>query len=304
MQHASIEGRIHIVAQSGDPTGIWATQDHYIRDLTESRWSPDGRRGINSLIELLRTNVDPTSWKDGIHLDPARNSSEVGTISVTREGHYLRIVQSSRAQMEIAEILAHLRKNRPFLDQPHAEARIHLNRNRESWRFVNTPLEEVLKQLSAAYDENIVMDESLLGAVEPNRATTITWQANNARLEDVLPLLLGPLDLSYTFEDEVLKIVSRGYTIPVVTMVYDVHDLVNPTRSSGDERVMADLQPLVDQIKSEVTADSWDGYASISIFQNNLSVVISHNEAGHRAVNSYLKRLREAKLGSGESGKE
>jgi beta-lactamase regulating signal transducer with metallopeptidase domain len=304
LQHESIEGRIHIVARFGQPRGIWCTQDHYIRDFTDSRWSqPEGARAVYSLIELIETTIDPSSWQDADFVDPSLVHPQRGSIAITREGHYLTITQSSHAQMKINEFLTQLRKNRQLLDQPRTDAFIHFVRDRADWRFVNTPLEEVVKQLSSHYDVNIFLDDDQLRAAQLTRKTPVSLHTNNAKFEDALPLLLGPLELSYTFEDEVLKIVSRGYTIPIVTRVYDVYDLVNPTRRSGDERMVANLQPLVDQIKSEVTSDSWNGYASISIFQNNLSVVISHNEAGHRAVNSYLKRLRQAKFGGGESSK-
>ncbi len=81
-------------------------------------------------------------------------------------------------------------------------------------------------------------------------------------------------------------------------VTYPVYDLVNPIRRNSGKVTTADFATLMDRIKQHAACGTWGPVGDIQPFPNNLSLVISHNEAGHKAVEAFLAELRESALGA------
>jgi hypothetical protein len=85
----------------------------------------------------------------------------------------------------------------------------------------------------------------------------------------------------------------------VVTINYAVDDLVYPVRGdSGASEV--DFVPLIDRIRQQAAPGTWGDPGQITPYPKNVSLVISHNQAGHDAVRTLLSELRQSAPGSAE----
>ena len=129
------------------------------------------------------------------------------------------------------------------------ETRIEESLNRQiSLHFDDAPLSEVMKHVQAVTDVNIWLDGLGLQDEGVNTDNPVTIHVDGIMLKSALNLLLKPMNLAYTIEDEVLKVTSRmreqGQQI-VVT--YPVADLVVPipnfTGHSGATGMGATGQP-------------------------------------------------------------
>ncbi|MCA9054198.1 MAG: hypothetical protein KDA75_10200 [Planctomycetaceae bacterium] len=98
-----------------------------------------------------------------------------------------------------------------------------------SLHFQDEPLASVMEHVSSTQLINVVVDD--LGLLESGAtaSTPITINVDGIRLKSALNLILTPLELSYTIEDEVLKITSRlRQQGDLKSVVYPVADLVVP----------------------------------------------------------------------------
>ncbi len=98
-----------------------------------------------------------------------------------------------------------------------------------SLHFEQAPLSQVMKHIQAVTDVNIWIDGT---GLEDEGITTdqpISINVDGIMLQSALNLLLKPMDLAYTIEDEVLKITSRiRQQGQLMTRTYPVPDLVVP----------------------------------------------------------------------------
>ncbi|MFG0240064.1 MAG: hypothetical protein ACF8CY_03260, partial [Gimesia chilikensis] len=95
--------------------------------------------------------------------------------------------------------------------------------------FEGEPLSNVMNKIQALTGINIFLDS--LGLEEEGVTTDapVTINVNGIKLRSALNLLLEPLNLSYTIDNEVLKITSRiRQQGTLKTMTYPVADLVVP----------------------------------------------------------------------------
>lgn len=101
-----------------------------------------------------------------------------------------------------------------------------------SLNLTDSPLAQVMADIASMANINVVIDEQGLTDEGVTTNTPITIIVDGIQLKSALNLILRPLNLDYTIEDEVLKITSRlrqqGELIPVV---YPVADLVVPIPS-------------------------------------------------------------------------
>ncbi|MFV0444237.1 MAG: hypothetical protein ACK5Q5_11770 [Planctomycetaceae bacterium] len=98
-----------------------------------------------------------------------------------------------------------------------------------SLHFQDEPLAAVLEHINATQLINVVADEAGLMDSGVQASTPITINVDGIKLKSALNLILVPLDLSYTIEDEVLKITSRlRQQGDLEAQVYPVADLVVP----------------------------------------------------------------------------
>ena len=136
------------------------------------------------------------------------------------------------------------RKGTPTDMQEHSEEELRVREALEkpvSLHFQDEPLASVMEHVNATQLINVVVDEAGLLETGTTASTPITINVDGIRLKSALNLILAPLDLSYTIEDEVLKITSRlrqqGDLKPVV---YPVADLIVPV---SVESPMSQFQP-------------------------------------------------------------
>ena len=116
-------------------------------------------------------------------------------------------------------------KNSPFLDNSAAQADSHklpgsIQQAEEKIRmallerrevnFNAVPLSGVLKFYKAEFDIPIVMDERALERALVTPDEPITLELPPVTFRSALNLILGPLNLDYVIEDEVLKITSKA----------------------------------------------------------------------------------------------
>lgn len=176
--------------------------------------------------------------------------------------------------------------------------------------FDETPLVEVIACLRDTGDSNFVLD---IGGLEEEGVTArqpISIHVDGISLENALDLILQPLGLAFTIEDEVVKVTSRLRAQGrLETVTYPVADLIDPIilaetiRPDGEKTPTAELALLGEIIMATVAPDSWDvrgGPGSVRTYDKTMSLVIRQTEQAHqeiRYVIGSLRRLRNAHSG-------
>lgn len=106
--------------------------------------------------------------------------------------------------------------------------------------FERTPLKEVIAHISTAADINVMLDSLGLEEEGVSTDTPISINVEGIKLKSALNLLLEPLRLSYTIEDEVLKITSRlKQQGKLIVTTYPVADLVVPIPNFTPSSIIA-----------------------------------------------------------------
>ncbi len=97
-------------------------------------------------------------------------------------------------------------------------------------KYRNSPLGEVLDELSAVTGVPIVIDQRALSAIRITRDTPVSKSVNSRLpLKSVLNILLEDLDLTYVLKNDVLNVTSReARRTMTYSRTYRVADLVTP----------------------------------------------------------------------------
>ncbi len=191
-----------------------------------------------------------------------------------------------------------------------------LDNDNVTWDYGEAPVEfkEVIKQLRNSTGINVVVDPDVL---TEKGAEPVSVTLRDYKLGGALKILLSNLKLAYTLRDDVLYITTAekamGKSIP---RVYEVRDLTvslphfkAPNLNlrpggAGEAAVKAiwgedlertqdtDLQRLVDLIRENVGAGTWDAEGH-SITPSSGQIVISTTPDTHKAVDSFLNELRK-----------
>ena len=130
------------------------------------------------------------------------------------------------------------------VDEKRQEVLRKLSSQRVSLDFENTFLEEIVDYLRASTGLNIIIHQEVLQRHGEDELR-FTIRLKNLRLKSALKLLLGMRDLTATYRDGVLVIVSQDSVHRgVVTRVYDVRDLLFRIRDfPGPSVELASLEP-------------------------------------------------------------
>jgi type II secretory pathway component GspD/PulD (secretin) len=106
--------------------------------------------------------------------------------------------------------------------------------------FSDAPLKDVIRDIRAEQQMNIVVDELALQEAGISIDRPISVHLDNVSLKSVLNLLLRPLHLTHMIRDEVLLITTEDYAKGKLRRtVYNVADLVIPVENySGDPAQM------------------------------------------------------------------
>ncbi len=156
------------------------------------------------------------------------------------------------------------------------------------FEFVDTPLSDAIAYLANQHNIEIQLDRKGLAdaAVDPSAPVTASLRKPIA-LESALHLILDEFDLTFTVQDEVMKITSKEKADEVlITVVYPVSDLLSRQRNWG---------PLMNMITNTVQPDSWDdngGPGSMQPFTKGGLLIISQKRDVHAEIRELLANMR------------
>jgi general secretion pathway protein D len=106
--------------------------------------------------------------------------------------------------------------------------------NKISLHFENTPLIEIIRYVRTATGTNVAIDALALEEEGVTTNTQVTIDVDNIMVQSALNLILEPLNLGYSIENEVLKITSKlRQQGKMVAAAYPVADLVVRMRSKN-----------------------------------------------------------------------
>ena len=96
-----------------------------------------------------------------------------------------------------------------------------------SLNFKDTPLQEAIDTLTQLSGIQVLADKKALKEAHVNLDSPMTIKVENINMKNALNLMLNELGLTYTIEDEVLKITTPEYTKGrLVRVTYPVADLI------------------------------------------------------------------------------
>src|SRR5690606_34167417 len=141
------------------------------------------------------------------------------------------------------EIISKRQSPTDALQRTEEELRIQESLNRQvSLHFTDAPLEQVVREIAMGANINAMLDGPGISEEGVHADTPITINVEGIRMKSALNLILKPLNLDYTIEDEVLKITSRlRQQGELKVVVYPVADLVVPIPSHAPT---AQLSPM------------------------------------------------------------
>ncbi len=125
-----------------------------------------------------------------------------------------------------------------------------------SLHFDETPLKDVIDEIRKQVEINIVIDKLGLEEVGATTNSAVSIDLNGIKLKSILNLMLEPLDLDFTIQDDVLKITSKmRQQGRLITATYPVADLVVPLEigvpSDGSISSLAPEQPVTPALQAD-----------------------------------------------------
>jgi len=206
------------------------------------------------------------------------------------------------------------------VDEKRQEVLRKLSSQRVSLEFENMFLEEIVDYLRASTGLNIIIHQEVLQRYGEDELR-FTIRLKNLRLKSALKLLLGMRDLTATYRDGVLVIVSQDSVHRgVVTRVYDVRDLLfrirdfpgpsvelaspgNPggaltgatftIEEEGNSPITEDF--ITEIITTNTAGNSWDENENVAITLVNGLLIVTQSGKAHREVQKLLNLLRQFK---------
>jgi type II secretory pathway component GspD/PulD (secretin)/tetratricopeptide (TPR) repeat protein len=111
--------------------------------------------------------------------------------------------------------------------------------------FKDTPLRQVLDDLSATNQINIVPDQAALDDAGINADRPVSLKVEGVQLKSALNLLLSQAHLTYVIKDEVLCVTTEAHAKgKLVQKIYQVGDIVIPIENHATP-----LDPINDQLR-------------------------------------------------------
>jgi hypothetical protein len=160
--------------------------------------------------------------------------------------------------------------------------------------FLDLPLEDCITFVKEYQNIPIYVDRNSLTEAQIKLDAPVTLKMQGARLESVLNLLLGPVQLEFLVEDDVLKIMTRAQAQKrFFTRTYPVRDLC---QERAEQNKVPD--PLMSAITDTIDPDSWSelsGNGELRFVKKTESLVIRQTWSVHRKIVQLLRDLREAK---------
>lgn len=195
-----------------------------------------------------------------------------------------------------------------------------LSGQRISLEFHEAFIEEIVDYLRDATGLNIIIHQEVLQSHSEDELR-FTIRVKNLRLKSALKLLLGMRDLTATYREGVLVIVSRDSVHRALnTRVYDVRDLLFKIRDfpgptvelaapgggggaltgatftideEGSSPITEDF--LTEIVTTNTAGDSWDENENVAITLVNGLLIVTQSGKAHREVQKLLNLLRQFK---------
>lgn len=242
-----------------------------------------GSRGMADLIQDIQANVSPESWN--ALGGPASLAPYASDVLVVRQSYpFQRQIQRDYAQwLQPVPIASDVVP--PSLEGTRMAKQLNQITDLD---VLDTPLKEVMDDLSKRNQVKIVLDELELAKVNIKPGTPISRSLGKRPLRSVLSLLVQDLDLAWEADKNEIRI-----TLPSVTEVDQLteHYLFNDLVFNGE------MEPLYDLIYSTIQPHSWEHVGGWSNIRTGIHdvIVIRHSFAAHCEIHALLKGLREAK---------
>ena len=297
-----------------------------------------GKAKADNGIDCLLKNVVMT-----IQLDPAKDSSllHAEEISIVLDAKTFKATEVSASKVESLRVSDAKRQatgryshspffaeDRQLLSQWDTIRRRRSLQKLVSPKFDRVPLKEAVAWFRTAGDLNIILDELAIEEEGVTGTTPVTLELNEVAIHSALRLLLEPLNLGITIDEESsVVIVTSKLRMQgrMVAAAYPVADLVIPipksvvVRRSEDgayllqpdseprsdevtlvsgvtyERSQLDMDSISELVTTVVEPDSWQEVGGLGTLRPNertLSLVIRQTQDVHREVSDLLDQLR------------
>ena len=297
-----------------------------------------GNAKIEGGIQCLMKSVAMT-----IQLDPGKDSSllraeeisivlDANTFKATEvtasKVESLRVSDAKRTAAERDGLSPVFTEDRQLLSQWDTIRRRRALQKLVSPKFDRTPLKEAIDWFRNSGNLNIVIDELAIEEEGVASTTPVTIELNEVAIHSALRLLLKPLNLGITIDEESsVVIVTSQFRMQgrMVAAAYPVADLVIPipksvvVRLSDDgayilqqdfephsggvtlvsgvayEHPQLDMDSISELITTVVEPDSWQdvgGMGTLRANETTLSLVIRQTQDVHREISDLLDQLR------------
>ena len=260
------------------------------------------KEDYDALVDLIQTTVDPISW------DAVGGPSSIIKCLDEPEIQALVVAQSRGSHEKLARLFADLRACLPQAKRANGESEpgpcpVQLRPGERSVRealtkridvhFVETPLSDAIEQMKEKLGVEIAVDVRSLDEMGIPLDSPITFRVSGISAEAALDLLLSPLELTVTVEDDFLVILAKETAMSqMIVRVYDVADLLGREEPCFDS--------LLDAITCGIEPCSWDqvgGPGSVFPLKNRgLRVLtVAQTRHIHRKIERLLADLRAAR---------
>lgn len=275
-----------------------------VADLIAAAGDDAQENNLVALMSLIETIVDPDTW-----------ATVGGPATVTSYRETLLVLQMERVHHEIDALLAALRQGKRLAAEasegPPAQASLRIHRSAAeaailqelqkpiSLDLIEAPLAELPEWLQAKWGIQAVLDRLAMDDVGLGDDTPVSLSVENMPAGQALRHLLGPVELTWLVEDEVLQITTpEEADTKLETRVYPVRDLTLPRverDAFGPLGNLSGAAELMAAISSAVAPDSWGevgGPGALESFDPAGVLVITQTMRNHERVEALLADLR------------
>ena len=174
----------------------------------------------------------------------------------------------------------------------------------------NAPLTEVLKELSKAMGQPIILDKATMTDAGVDQSTPTTVQPGTAvSARTALKMALANHGLTYIIRDNTIHVVTREKaTTMMETRVYYIGDLVTPLGGGftgvpgrgaipnvDQDQVRKNVENLIKQIKESYDPNSWkgggsDGKGEITYHSASMALIVKASAEVHGMMANTLNK--------------
>ncbi|MEN6407703.1 MAG: serpin family protein [Thermoguttaceae bacterium] len=331
----AIQHETLLITTSEDADQMQTVRVYDVADLVDA----PGRKEPNfgGLIDVITTSVAPTTW-DTVGGPGSIASFEAAGIKSfivlqTDQGHVEieRLLADLRAIRNPTAASSESRSSNPNNERPPntpiVDTRLPaLSMSERAFRqaltkpislhFDAAPFKDVVVALKEKTGMPVVFDPASLENLETSRTSLpdtvlstagfpkksdvlVTATVKDKPLESALQQILAPLDCTWTYDHESLRILRcANESSFLVTRAYDVSDL--PAYRDTNGRAVADFQALANVLTATIDPASWDdvdGEGVVQVFHHGSlqKIVVRQTWKNHRSIEQLLTSLRKSR---------